>query len=253
MASKNANHDNSLPTTSEEFVSPDNNEIENLKQIVEEVEKGESALEGGEDKILKLGENNCNVDKTIQPLNDEISKHNKNAEHDKNKTFRPSAKPFTENTQEHEPIVAVLEKEESSVKGEAKMIFKVDVNTIKTFNNNICKDTKNGAAEESTEKNTLSASFAEFVQPENNPELEKIVEAVEKGESTLEGGADKILKLAEKVCNIDKILSTLTEEICKRTKSNAVPVLMYTVISEALLHIFDIGSGAAKLDFTAIR
>jgi hypothetical protein len=115
------------------------------------------------------------------------------------------------------------------------------------------KLTTNATPDESSEKNTLGATFAEFVLPEKNPELEKIVAAVEKGESTLEGGALKILKLAENVCDLDKILSTLTEEICKRTKSNAVPVLMYMAISEGLQHIFNIGSGAAKLDFTAIR
>jgi hypothetical protein len=113
---------------------------------------------------------------------------------------------------------------------------------------NICSLTKNTKPEEKT-----LAAFAEFVLPEQNQELEKIVAAVEKGESTLEGGADKILKLAENVCDVDKILSTLTEEICKRTKSNAVPIFVYMAISEGLQHIFNIGSGAAKLDFTAIR
>jgi hypothetical protein len=109
------------------------------------------------------------------------------------------------------------------------------------------------ASKNANHNNSLGTTFAEFVLPEKNPELEKIVEAVEKGESTLERGADKILKLAEKVCDVDKILSTLTEEICKRTEHNAVPIFVYMAISEGLQHIFNIGSGAAKLDFTAIR
>jgi hypothetical protein len=109
------------------------------------------------------------------------------------------------------------------------------------------------ASKNANHDHSLATTFAEFVLPENNEELEKIVAAVEKGESTLEGGADKISKLAENVWDVDKILSTLTEEVCKRTKNNTVPVFVYMAISEGLQHIFNIGSGAAKLDLTAIR
>jgi hypothetical protein len=137
------------------------------------------------------------------------------------------------------------------VSGLSENISNVD-KIIKHLNDERYKLSKNAIPEGSTANNTLAA-FAEFVLPEQNQELEKIVAAVEKGESTLEGGANKISKLAENVCDAHKILSTLTEEICKRTKNNAVPVLMYMAISEGLQHIFNIGSGAAKLDFTAIR
>jgi hypothetical protein len=218
----------------------DNQEHE---MIAAAIKKKEFTGEAEAKKTSKLSENICDVDTIIQPLNDEICKCNKDAEQ-KNQNDSPQATTFTE---ELEPIF-----EEFSLQGEAKMISKVDENTIQTVNK-ICKITKTAIPEESSEKNTLGATFAEFILPEKNPELEKIVAAVEKGESTLEGGALKILKLAENVCDLDKILSTLTEEICKRTKSNAVPVLMYMAISEGLQHIFNIGSGAAKLDFTAIR
>jgi hypothetical protein len=239
MESKNSKPhkepDSSLATTSEELgLSGDNQELE---QIAAAIQKEESTGEAEAKKSSKLSENN-------KPLNNEICKSNKDAEL-KKQTDSLQATTFKE---ELEPIV-----EESSLQGEAKMIFKVDETTIQNFNNKMCKLTKNAIPEERTEKNALGSTFAEFVLPEKNQELEKIVAAVEKGESTLEGGADKILKLAGKVCDIDKILSTLTEEICKRTKSNAVPVLMYMAISEGLQHIFNIGSGAAKLDFTAIR
>ncbi len=219
----------------------DNQELE---MIAAAIQKEESIGEAEAKKTSKLSENICDVGTIIQPLNDEICKCNKDAEQ-KTQNDSPQATTFTE---ELEAIV-----EESCLQGEAKIISKDDETTIQSFNNKMCQPTTNVTPEKNTEKNTLGATFAEFVLPEKNPELEKIVAAVEKGESTLEGGADKILKLAEKVCDVDKILSTLTEEICKRTKSNAVPVLMYMAISEGLQHIFNIGSGAAKLDFTAIR
>ncbi len=247
MESKNSKPekgpDSSLATTFEELgLSGDNQELE---QIAAAIQKEESTGEAEAKKSSKLSENN-------KPLNNEICKSNKDAEL-KKQTDGLQATTFTEDTQEPEPIVEVLEKEDSFLEEEAKMISKVDETTIQRFNNKMCKLNTNATPDESTAKNTLGATFAEFVLPEKNQELEKIVAAVEKGESTLEGGADKILKLAEKVCDVDKILSTLTEEICKRTKNNAVPVLMYMAISEGLQHIFNIGSGAAKLDFTAIR
>ncbi len=215
-----------------------------LEMIAAAIQTEESTGKAEAIKTSKLSENICDVVTIIQTLNDEICKCNKDAEL-KIPNDSPQATTFTE---ELEPIV-----EESSLQGEAKMISKDDETTIQSFNNKMCKPTTNATPEESTGKNTLGATFAEFVLPEKNPELEKIVAAVEKGESTLEGGADKILKLAENVCDVDKILSTLTEEICKRTKSNAVPIFVYMAISEGLQHIFNIGSGAAKLDFTAIR
>jgi hypothetical protein len=109
------------------------------------------------------------------------------------------------------------------------------------------------ASKNAIHDHSLATTFAELVLSQNNQELKQIVATVETGQSTLEGGADKILKLVENICDVDKILASLTEEICKRTKSNALPIFMYIAISEGLQHIFNIGSGAARLDFTAIR
>jgi hypothetical protein len=79
-------------------------------------------------------------------------------------------------------------------------------------------------------KNAPPEEFAEFILPENHQELELALVAIETGESTLDRGTKKIFDLAKKVCNVDKfadkILQTLTKQICIRTKHNSFPVVL---------------------------
>jgi hypothetical protein len=214
-------------------------ERKELEKISVAVEKEESSFEAGAKLIPE-------IDEIIQPFNKQICENTKNAitdENAKNESVAKAVPKFglPEKNQAGQQTSACVEKPTLEVG--AEKIYKLDFCDIDKIK---IKNTKH--------KNHANAlTVAEFVLPERNQELEKILTAVEKGESSLEGGAEKISKLSDNFCDVDKITQFLTEEICKRTENNAVPIFMYIAISEGLLNIFNIGSGAAKLDFTAIR
>jgi hypothetical protein len=181
-------------------------------------------------------------------------------------------------TQEHEPIAVVIEKEKkkSTFEGGARRIFEDDENLKKlsnSLNKDICKQTQNTKPEKKQEEHSLVTALLETSLQEksqavqkttasieigefglgDSQEVQKIIGDVQNGESTLDFGIEKIFKLPKNLWDVDVITKFVTEEVCKRTKNNALPIFMYMAISEGLLHIFNIGSGAAKLDFTGIR
>jgi hypothetical protein len=247
-------------------------ELEPIAAAVEK-EKKKSSFEGGGKRIYEDDEN---IDKLSNSLNN-IGKQTQNAEPEK-ENDSPSATTFTESTQELEPIAAAVEKEKKKPTSEegAKRIYEDDENIDKlsnSLNKDICKQTQNAKPEKKQEEHSLVTALLETSLQEtsqavqkttaaveigefglgDSQEVQKIISDVQNGESTLDFGIEKIFKLPKNLWDVDVITKFVTEEVCKRTKNNALPIFMYMAISEGLLHIFNIGSGAAKLDFTGIR